>query len=387
MDNISIVGKSCVGCRSCEQVCPVKCISISENNEGFLYPSADMGACIHCGKCVKSCPVNNEEQHRHHPVSVWAFTNKNEQNVMNSASGGASDILVRSVLGDNGVAFGAAYDQDLAVHHIEVISDKDAGKIQSSKYVQSDIGHVYSKIQQRLAEGKKVLFTGTPCQVGGLYAFLGGDKEGLYTVDLICHGVPSPKFFKKYVEYMNRIMGGRMIYYNFRSKVKRGWGTQYLLKMQTKTKTKTKTKALSLDRYGSHFMLADCFRESCYQCAYANTNRVADITIGDFWGIAKSHPESYTPKGVSSVFVNTEKGNELLPIIQKNGRIEEATLQEGLVKQGNLVQPSVRPAGRDHFYDHIDDLDFIDNIKVGLKMKERVKILLPAAVVNMLKKI
>ena len=347
MENISIIGKSCVGCRSCEQVCPVKCISVNENKEGFLYPSVDENTCIHCGKCIKSCPVKNEALHRNQPASVWALTNKNDQNIMNSASGGASDILVRSIINDDGVAYGAAYDQNFVVHHMEVASTDDARKIQSSKYVQSDTRNVYSEVKQRLAEGKKVLFTGTPCQVAGLYAFLGGDKEGLYTADIICHGVPSPKFFKKYVEYMDRVLDGKIIYYNFRSKAKRGWGTQYLLK----TKTKTKTKTLSLDRYGSHFMASDCFREC----------------------------------GVSSVFVNTDKGNELLPIIQQNGRVKKATLQEGLVKQGNLVQPSSRPASRDHFYDHIDDPDFIDNMKVGLKMKERVKTLLPAGVVKMIK--
>jgi coenzyme F420-reducing hydrogenase beta subunit len=381
MENISIIGKSCLGCRSCEQACPVKCISISENKEGFLYPSVDENTCIHCGKCVKSCPVKNADVHRNQPASVWALTNKNDQNIMNSASGGASDILVRSIINDDGVAYGVAYDRNFVVHHMEVASTDDARKIQSSKYVQSDTRNVYSEVKQRLAEGKKVLFTGTPCQVAGLYSFLGGDKDCLYTVDLICHGVPSPKFFKKYVEYMDRVMGEKMIYYNFRSKAKRGWGTQYLLK----TKTKTKTKTLSLDRYGSHFMDSDCFRECCYECVYANTNRVGDVTIGDFWGIAKSHPECYTPKGVSSVFVNTDKGNELLSILQQNGRVEKATLQEGLVKQGNLVRPSGRPVCRDHFYDHIDDPDFIDNMKVGLKMKERVKTLLPAGVVNMIK--
>jgi coenzyme F420-reducing hydrogenase beta subunit len=383
MENISIIGDKCVGCRSCEQVCPASCISINENHEGFLYPSVDENACIRCGRCVRCCPVENEDMHRNQPTEVWALTNKNEENIMNSASGGASDILVRAILKEDGLAYGAAYDENLTVHHIEVTSDEDAYKLQSSKYVQSNTEDTYTQIKKRLKERKKVLFTGTPCQVAGLYSFLGGDNENLYTVDLICHGVPSPKLFKKYVEYQENVFGGKLIYYNFRSKEKRGWGTQYLLK--TKTKTKTKTNILSLDRYGKHFMASDCFRECCYQCVYSNTDRVGDITIGDFWGIGKNHPDFFTPKGVSSVFVNTNKGRELLELIKQNGKVEKATLQEGLIKQGNLVKPSGRPENRDHFYDDIDDPGFIQNLKVGLALKERVKSVVPASVIRKIK--
>lgn len=200
---------------------------------------------------------------------------------------------------------------------------------------------------------------------------MGGNPENLYTVDLICHGVPSPKFFKKYLEYQNKQTASRVIYFNFRSKDKRGWGTQYLLK------TKTKTKTLSLDRYGKHFMDGDCYRESCYQCAYANMSRVGDLTVGDFWGIAKSHPSFNSPKGVSSVFVNTEKGQKLFEMMRVLAEVEEATLEEGMVKQHNLVQPSNRPVTRDTFYKSIDELGFIENIKVGFQPKARLKSVLP----------
>lgn len=385
MDNISIVNEQCVGCRSCEQVCPVRCISIGENHEGFLYPLVDKDVCIRCGKCIKCCPVKNLDLHRNQPKEVWALTNTDIEDIMNSASGGASDILVRAMLENDGFAFGAAYDENLHVHHIEIETIDDAYKLQSSKYVQSDTEDVYTRIKNCLIAGEKVLFTGTPCQVSGLYSYFGGDKENLYTLDLICHGVPSPKFFRKYVEYEEKKLGGKLIYYNFRSKEKRGWGTQYLLK--TKTKTKTKTNILSLDRYGKHFIESDCFRECCYKCPYSNTDRVGDITIGDFWGILKSHPDFFTPKGVSSVFVNTEKGEKLVNIIKKNGKVEKATLQEGMMKQGNLVRSSARPVSRDHFYDSIDEPGFIENLKVGLAIKDRVKSVIPASVVRIMKRI
>lgn len=379
MENISRIKEKCVGCKSCEQSCPKHCISMEENKEGFWYPVVDEKNCVECGKCLKTCPVENAEQHRNTPQTVWAWRNKNDVDLMKSASGGAADSAAKAVLQMGGVVYGAAYDEQLVVSHIEIESNVRREKVQSSKYVQSDPNNSYSKVKQRLAEGKKVLYTGTPCQIAGLYAFFGGDKPNLYTVDLICHGVPSPKFFKKYIEYQNRQTDGRVIYFNFRSKDKRGWGTQYLLK------TKTKTKTLSLDRYGKHFMDGDCYRESCYQCAYANTSRVGDITVGDFWGIAKSHPGFNSPKGVSSVFVNTEKGQELFEEMKPFAETESATLEEAMVKQGNLVKPSDRPISRDTFYKHIDDVNFIEDIPVGLQLKERIKTMLPAKTVQFIK--
>ncbi|MEY8468449.1 Coenzyme F420 hydrogenase/dehydrogenase, beta subunit C-terminal domain [Faecalibaculum rodentium] len=381
MENISRINEKCFGCKSCEQNCPMHCISMRENAEGFWYPTIDEKNCVECGKCLKTCPVENTELHRNVPLTVWAWRNKNNVDIMKSASGGAADSAAKAVLQMGGVVYGAAYDEQFVVSHIEVKNNTEREKIQSSKYVQSDPSDSYSKVKQRLAEGKKVLYTGTPCQIAGLYAFLGGDKLNLYTVDLICHGVPSPKFFKKYIEYQNKQTDGQIIYFNFRSKDKRGWGTQYLLK----TKTKTKTKTLSLDRYGKHFIDGDCYRESCYRCPYANTSRVGDITVGDFWGIAKSHPEFNSPMGVSSVFVNTQKGQELFEKMKPFADIEQATLKEAVVKQHNLVQPSNRPENRRNFYKEIDEPDFVSNLKVGLQLKARIKAVLPTKWIQRIK--
>lgn len=301
---------------------------------------------------------------------------------MRSASGGASDSAAKTILQMGGVVYGAAYDEQLAVSHIEVTDEAEREKLQSSKYVQSDPKDSYTKVKQRLSDGKTVLLQELPARLR-VCMLLGGNPENLYTVDLICHGVPSPKFFKKYLEYHNKQTAGSVIYFNFRSKDKRGWGTQYLLKAKTKTKTKTKT--FSLDRYGKHFMDGDCYRESCYQCAYANTSRVGDLTVGDFWGIAKSHPNFNSPKGVSSVFVNTEKGQKLFEMMRVLAEVEEATLEEGMVKQHNLVQPSNRPVTRDTFYKSIDEPGFIENIKVGFQPKARLKSVLPNKLIQKIK--
>lgn len=381
MDNIKKIGKQCVGCRSCEQSCPKQCIHMENNQEGFLYPIVDEEACINCKKCLKVCPMENKLLHRNEPEKVWAIRQESNMEVMDSASGGASDIAAKIILEQKGVVYGAAYDEKLVVHHIEVSDDIGRKRLQSSKYVQSNIGHCYSRAKKHLDKGDKVLFTGTPCQIAGLYSFLGKDYPELYTMDLICHGVPSPKFFEKYLEYQSKKLKENIIYYNFRSKEKRGWGTQYL----TKTKTKTKTKTLALDKYGKHFMAGDCYRESCYQCQYANINRVGDITIGDFWGIAKSHPEFYSEKGISSVFVSTNKGKKLFEQMKEFCEVQEATVEEGIVKQGNLVHPTNKPNNRVDFYKNIEDEKFVDQLKVGLCAKERIKAIIPKKIIQKVK--
>lgn len=381
MKNIAQIQLKCVGCRSCEQSCPKECITMIENNEGFLYPKIDEKMCIECQKCINVCPVKRKELHRNESKSIFAWKNKNEKDIMCSASGGIADSITKTILKESGVVFGAAYDKNLEVRHIEITEDKERHRLQSSKYVQSDVNNSFTKVKARLVEGKKVLFTGTPCQISALYSYLGGDKEGLYTIDLICHGVPSPKLFKKYIDYQEKKLGEKIIEYNFRSKDKRGWGTQYILK----TKTKTKTKTLILDKYGKHFMLGDCYRECCYECEYANVRRVGDITVGDFWGIAKTHPKFNSPLGVSTILINTEKGRELFEKTKELGSFEKATLNEALIKQTNLIRPTKRPKQRNEFYINFSDENFIKNLSIGLQLKERVKLLIPKKIINILK--
>lgn len=381
MDNISKIKDACVGCKSCEQSCPKECISMKINQEGFWYPVVNEEMCIECKKCLEKCPIEKREMHRNEPKKVWAWRNKSDKDIMKSASGGAADSAAKTVLQMGGVVYGAAYDSKFSVNHIEIDIDTKREKIQSSKYVQSDTQKTYSKVKKKLSEGIVVLYTGTPCQIAGLYAFLGGDNNNLYTVDLICHGVPSPKLLKKYIEFQSKKLGEDVRSFNFRSKEKNGWGTQYMLK----TEKKTIIQALSLDRYGKHFMDGDCYRESCYQCIYANTKRVGDLTVGDFWGIEKSHSQFNSPKGVSCVLVNTEKGQILFESMSPLAEKEIATLEEAIVKQHNLIKPSIRPQSRNNFYQGIDSEGFVEHIKVGVQLKERIKGILPRKIIRFIK--
>ena len=384
MLTIAEIGNACVGCRSCEQSCPTNCITMQENREGFLYPKINETLCILCSKCVRSCPVSKPYNNYEKPLATYALIQKDEISLFDSASGGVSDVLAREVLHRGGYVYGAAYNDELVVHHIEIKNDHDRKRIQSSKYVQSDLTNTYSKVKQHLQDDHLVLYTGTPCQISGLYSFLGKDYSNLYTMDIICHGVPSPKFFRKYLKWQEEKMGERILQYNFRSKERRGWGTQYLLKIKTKTKTKTMT--LAIDKYGKHFLAGDCYRECCYECRYANIHHPADLAVGDFWGIEQCHPELPTKLGVSSVIVETEKGEQLISWLQEKMQCIPVTIDDVLIKQGNLKKPTTRPLERDDFYSDIDSEDYISYIKVGLQVKERLKSLLPAKMIKLIKR-
>ena len=384
MDNIMKIGKACVGCRSCEQSCPQTCIRFQPDQEGFLYPSVDETLCIECGVCLKKCTAFDFKPQGRRPVRILGLKNEDKKRILQSASGGASDLFARSVIQAGGCVYGCAYTEQLEVKHIKVDKEEDLYRIQSSKYVQSDVNDCYKSVKQELDKGRLVLFTGTPCQAAGLYQYLGvRSYDNLFTLDLICHGVPSPEFLRKYFEYQEKKLGEKLEYFNFRSKEKRGWGTQYLLK----TKTKTETNLLSLDKYGKHFINGDCYRECCYECRYASTDRVGDITVGDFWGVEKSNPGFASASGVSAILINSVQGNKLFEMVKGQASVIETNLEAILVKQGNLQHPTCRPPGRDGFYERIQDENFIDHLKVGVCLKERLKAFLPGKLVHILKSV
>lgn len=382
MKNVSMIGNDCVGCRSCELVCPVGAILMKQSEEGFLYPQVQKDTCIECGLCLRKCAQSYKTE-RQGPLEIYALKNKDSQRVQRSASAGASDIAANIVLEHDGVVFGAAYGERFYVEHVMVTDKSDLGRLQSSKYVQSDLRKTFLEAKQQLDAGRQVLFTGTPCQIDSLHTYLGKEYDNLYTIDLICHGVPSPKLFEAYMAHLEQKMGGEIVEFNFRSKEKRGWGTQQVVR----TRTKTRSKSLQLERYGKHFMGGDCYRECCYTCKYANTNRVGDLTIGDFWAINKFHPEFYSSDGVSVVFVNSKKGQELFEQIKRQAEVLTSRMEAALSGQGNLVRPTRRPAARDFFYKGIDEPGYIESLKVGLQMQERIKAALPRALFLKLKQI
>lgn len=368
----------CTGCRACEQLCPKRCISMKSNKEGFLVAEIDENVCIHCGLCQKRCPQNQLSE-KHRPIKALAVRYKDNESLKNSASGGAFIAMAHRFVKQGGTVFGAAYLEDWKVGHVAVHDGADLYRLQGSKYVQCDTQHTYSEVKALLEDGKQVLYSGTPCQIGGLRAFLRKDYGNLLTIDLICHGVASPKLFQKYIEWLGKETGGKILYYNFRDKAG-GWGLGY----RAKTKTKTKTKTANLDPYYYHFLKGDTYRECCYRCNYCTQERIGDITVGDYWGIEREHPKFYSTKGVSVVLLNTDKALSLLERVKDVFYIQESTFEKAAKKNHNLLSPTPRPQVRNSIYAHMEDMDtgtyFGTVLKTPNRLADRVKGSLPMRV-------
>ena len=202
MDNPICSKELCTGCGACYNICPVQCINMEADEEGFDYPFIELDKCIDCRKCQSVCPmINSAKFHDETELTVYACWNKDESVRYNSSSGGVFTALAEAIIEDDGVAYGAAYDESMIVRHIAIDNKHDVKKLRGSKYVQSDIGRTYSDIKTKLVEGKKVLFSGTPCQVAGLKNFIGEKSGNLITCDILCKGVSSPGLFNKYVNF------------------------------------------------------------------------------------------------------------------------------------------------------------------------------------------
>lgn len=221
---ISIDDKSrCCGCSACMNICPNNAIKMKIDNKGFKYPIVDDEKCVNCGLCDKVCPYNNEytKKEIYNKSVAYGGWNNNDEIRKNSTSGGIFSAISKYVLDNNGLICGAIYDDNLKVIHEIVDNIENLKKINGSKYVQSDMKDNFKKIKKYLEDGKLVLFSGTPCQVSGLNSFLGKEYENLYTCDIVCHGVPSPKVFEKYKKELEKAKNSEIININFRDKESR----------------------------------------------------------------------------------------------------------------------------------------------------------------------
>lgn len=327
----------CVGCNGCVQRCPTSCISMNEDEQGFLYPKVDTSKCINCGLCEKVCPVLNQGEPRE-PLNVYAAINKNEEIVKNSSSGGVFYALAESVIKEGGVVFGARFDEEWQVMHDWAETIEGLKAFQGSKYVQSRIGTSYQQAEKFLKAGRKVMFTGTPCQIRGLVLFLRKDYgEQLLKVEVICHGVPSPAVWREYLKYITRPKGASagkntvsvsskgMIPsidgISFRDK-RLGW-EKYGFRLST-VALKGDKNSVSASKYLELFHIHNddpyfwafntdlILRPACFACPSKCGKAKADITIGDFWHIKEYIPTFYKDNGVSLMLVNSTQGQRLL---------------------------------------------------------------------------
>lgn len=359
---------------------------MEKDGEGFLYPVVDDAVCVECGLCIKHCPIMTDAPRCSEP-KVYAAKYKDKETAFKSTSGGLFVPIAKDILSNGGVVFGCAYDENLVAKHIAVENENELYRLQSSKYVQSDTREIYEQVKNLLKSGRKVLFSGTGCQVAGLRTFLSKDYDNLLTVDIVCHGVPSPELFKNYIGYMGKKLGGSLTSYNFRNKEKRGWDLYY----KAENAKKSKSDYGFFDPYYNAFLRCKTYRESCYECKFANKNRVGDITLADYWGIQKFHPEFFDENGVSLVLVNTEKGKNCLDTIKQQLEIIESDYDKASVMNSNLVHPSKRPECRDTIYEGFDSGDFETYVKTKLAFKinpkTKIKKMIPLGVKRFLKKL
>ncbi|NCB44901.1 MAG: 4Fe-4S dicluster domain-containing protein [Clostridia bacterium] len=342
--------QDCCGCEACVAVCHQQCISMQENGEGFLYPLVDVSKCIQCGLCNKVCPwedIPKIPDCLPEPL-VYAGWNLDEEVRRQSSSGGVFTVLAEHILKQGGIVVGASFVQNCTkVEHVVVDSLEELPRLRKSKYVQSSIPlAVYHTIKKRLLSGNKVLFTGTPCQVAALRNFFSKKDENLYTCDLICFGIPSPGWYRRYVEKLCQREKENLVAINMRSKHD-GWK-----KYGVCEEYETKTKFFNLHQsIWSHSFLKKCtHRYSCFECKYARLEREGDITLGDFWGVKDKYPQyDEDDKGTSLLLVNSTKGETLLNECSKNLFLGKADLEHALIRNQKLLKSSPVPDERKSF--------------------------------------
>ena len=330
--------EKCTGCGACVQRCPKRCISWTEREFGFRYPQIDKDACVNCGQCEKVCPIDkalevSAEQ------KAYAAVHKDDEVLAKSTSGGAFTAIADAIFAQGGIVYGAAMLDGMQVKHIRTSGKDDFEGLRSSKYLQSDTGTTYQMVEQDLKQGKTVLYSGTPCQIDGLKNFLGKDYENLYTVDIVCHGVGSQAYFDKYMDYA-RERYGKIKALRFRSKEYAGWSCGGVVVVVDSSDCLKKIPYRDFDNYYySYFLSGDIYRKSCYSCKYANTNRVGDFTLGDYWGVEALNLPLQTKNGCSLLLVNNRHAMLLLDEIESLDRVE-TTVEQAAHCNKQLNAPS-----------------------------------------------
>lgn len=380
--------KECCGCGSCSQGCPVKCISMEKDREGFLYPSINVEKCIECGICVRTCPMLTLQKEKKEEIAYSAYA-KDDDIRKNSSSGGIFTILAVSVIKMGGVVFGARFDENWNVVHDFTEEIDGLSGFRGSKYLQSEIGNNYKKAKDFLLQGRKVLFSGTPCQIAGLHAYLRKRYENLITVDFVCHGVPSPGVWQKYLKSLQRTQcasGGKNSEFlflkelslggiSFRNK-RFGW-KKYGILLEKSSLQDDKNTDFSLyvkkewfqpfqeNRYMDVFLSNLSLRPSCYACRHKNFSSGSDITLGDFWGIDKIDPAIDDDKGISLLFIHNPA---ILQILDGcNIFIKPQQFQDAVRFNLSIRDSVVEPPYRRFFFNKLNAFGDFDKAYVAVK--------------------
>lgn len=330
--------EKCTGCGVCRNLCPHHAVRMETDAEGFLSPVIDAQLCSGCGLCRKRCPQNSPpELERAEVPAAYACWNLNDEQRRLSSSGGMFTLYAELILSRGGVVFGAGADAEQNVLFCAAHTSGELARLRCSKYVQADTHEIYCRVKEVLDSGKEVLFTGTPCQVAGLYAFLNGDRPNLYTCDLVCHGVPSPLFYRKWLDSLKQKFGGPILSINMRAKEQHAYSMAVEFQVGSPLRHLTFSwRGKGIEFLGWAFLSNLSLRKCCFACPYVKTPRFGDVTLGDFWKLGKlGSEEGEKRKGISLNLINSEKGRFLLSGVQKRARLIERDFDEAAA--GNLT--------------------------------------------------
>ena len=349
--------KDCCGCSACVRICPVKCIHLQEDAEGFLYPVVDKAGCIECGRCEKACPFLNAENGRK-PLKVFAAQSMEEELRACSSSGGIFTLLAMRTIEEGGVVFGVRFDEEWRPVFDYADTVEGIAAFRGSKYVQAIVGNAYVEAKAFLEQGRKVMFCGTPCQIAGLKRFMRSEPENLLAVDVVCHGVPSPLVWRQYLRETVKSEASPVITgICFRDK-KTGW-KKYSLVVRGKSVHDGQDSILVSEmhmenRFMQAFLSDMILRQSCYACKVKGGRSLSDITIADFWGVSGFHPEMDDDLGTNLVFAYTEKGLEHLNAVLPETRYTGSEYENGI-----YANPCVENSPAIPKYRHLFWKDFL----------------------------
>lgn len=342
--------ENCCGCSACKAICPVSAISFYKDDKGFEYPRIDRNLCINCGLCARVCDFKKRIDESKNAINIYAAKIKNDEIRMRSSSGGMFTAFSDYFLQKGGVVYGAAHNENFETVHIRAENAQDRDRCIGSKYVQSSMRDIFNQVKKDLQSGRNVFFTGTPCQVAGLDSYLKCSScptDKLLTADLVCHGVPSPKLFTKFLTFCEKRTGKKIIKYLHRPKDRYGWSHNE--KIIYADGTCDDISSL-VPIWRTLFYSNAILRPTCYICKYATHHRYGDITIADFWGIENTMPDFYDEKGVSLLFINTDKGLSVLDAIKQNLIARESCLDACTPRNPNLLHPSVSKHDPEKFW-------------------------------------
>ncbi len=341
----------CTGCTACMTICPKGAIEMKEDNDGFKYPVINQDKCINCGLCKKTCPVLNTKKNDSLNECYVGY-NKDEESLLNRASSGSIfELVADCILDQDGIVVGAAFDDNNKLKHIAIERKEDLLPLKGSKYLQSDLNNIFKYIKDNI-KNRKVLFVGTPCQVAGIKSIIKNDN--LICIDVVCHGVPTPKLFSKYIKELEDKYSDKVINYNFRDK-STGWDSY---SNTVKFSNKELSQLQSDNNYMKLFLSDIALRESCYNCNFKLGNKYSDITLGDFWGINNYYPDMYNKKGVSAIIINTEKGKSIFDSISNNLTYKDCNIDEIVSGNPSLKYSSKSPINREIFFIDIENDNF-----------------------------